>query len=50
VKLALALGLFGGGRQASAGIVGHWTFEAGEESVDRTGNFPDLLLRRVPKS
>ncbi len=25
-------------------LVGHWTFESGEELSDRTGNFPDLLL------
>jgi hypothetical protein len=29
---------------ARAALVGHWTFEEGEERVDRTGNFPDLLL------
>ena len=30
---------------ASADIVGHWTFEPGNELNDLTGNFPDLLLR-----
>ncbi|MBM3847428.1 MAG: LamG domain-containing protein, partial [Verrucomicrobia bacterium] len=26
-------------------LVGHWTFESGEELMDRTGNFPDLRLK-----
>ena len=30
---------------AQAGLVGHWTFEPGEELVDLTGNFPDLTLK-----
>ncbi len=30
---------------ASAALVGHWTFESGEELVDRIGNFPDLILK-----
>lgn len=30
---------------ASAAVVGHWTFEMGEELLDRTRNFPDLSLQ-----
>ena len=26
-------------------LIGHWTFEDGEELTDLTGNFPDLLLQ-----
>jgi hypothetical protein len=26
-------------------LLGQWTFEPGEELIDRTGNFPDLLLK-----
>lgn len=29
---------------AHCAVVGHWTFEAGEQFVDRTGNFGDLEL------
>ena len=30
---------------ARAELVGHWTFEEGEELTDLTGNFPDLALQ-----
>jgi hypothetical protein len=28
-----------------AALIGHWTFEPGEELIDRTGHFPDLALK-----
>ncbi len=44
--MAITLTLFGGlSSTGSAALVGHWTFELGEELVDRTGNFPDLILK-----
>jgi len=45
--LAAVLGLFllGTAFRGQAALVGHWTFEPGEERADRTGNFPDLLLQ-----
>ena len=40
-SLAVQLGNLSSSR---AERVGHWTFENGQELVDQTGNFPDLLL------
>ena len=36
-----------GGETLSSGktLVGHWTFEPGEELKDLTGNFPDIILK-----
>lgn len=31
--------------RASADLVGQWTFNPGQELVDQTGNFPDLVLK-----
>lgn len=44
-RVLLALLYLAVGPHARAGLVGHWTFEPGEERVDRTGHFPDLLLQ-----
>ena len=43
--LGLALGLFTSPHSARSEIVGHWTFEEGEETMDLIGNFPDLVLQ-----
>ena len=43
--LGLALGLFCSPHSARSEIVGHWTFEEGEETMDLIGNFPDLVLQ-----
>lgn len=42
--LAVLLALICWTVPSRAALVGHWTFEEGEERVDRIGNFPDLLL------
>ncbi|HUF61009.1 MAG TPA: hypothetical protein VMN36_02950 [Verrucomicrobiales bacterium] len=33
------------GPSGEEAIIGHWTFEPGEELIDRAGNFPRLLLQ-----
>ena len=44
--LAITLTLLGWlDSTGSAALVGQWTFELGEELKDRTGNFPNLLLK-----
>ena len=43
--LGMALGLFTSPHSARSEIVGHWTFEEGEETMDLIGNFPDLVLQ-----
>ena len=41
-SLLLMLGL---SMPAQAALVGHWTFEPGEELKDHTGNFDDIELK-----
>ena len=43
--LGLALGLLALPQSIQSEIVGHWTFEDGEETMDLAGNFPDLILK-----
>jgi hypothetical protein len=35
------------GKASGQNLVGHWTFEPGEELLDRTGNFSSLILKDV---